>query len=249
MGTIVKCPQCGEVNIGSQLHCAKCQTSLIGIPREQGESSISEFVSSPPPPRENYYAKPLEFKENDKLGFLPYVFGGISFIPLCGVPFGIVSIIWGLLSKKRGGKTLAVVGSLGIAFTVILYSSLFYFGFVQRGGVYDSLRVQMAEQNLSSLVQAIEFYKLQNGAYPPVLSDLVKSQSQGQPVMIIDPTTMVGNSQPREFYYELTKDGSGYYLLGIGVDGTPFTSDDLLPKIEAKNTGLLINPASKPSTP
>ena len=59
MGYIVKCPQCNEVNIGSLLHCNKCQTSLIGIPREQGESPIPEFVS---PPRENYYTKPLQLK-------------------------------------------------------------------------------------------------------------------------------------------------------------------------------------------
>ena len=59
MGYIVKCPQCNEVNVGSLLHCNKCQTSLIGIPREQGESPISEFVS---PPRENYHIKPLQFK-------------------------------------------------------------------------------------------------------------------------------------------------------------------------------------------
>jgi hypothetical protein len=250
MGTIVKCPQCNEVNVGSQLHCIKCQTSLIGLPREQGESPIPEFVS-PPPPAENYYKKslkPLVFKNDDKLGFLPYVFGGISFVPLCGVPFGIASIIWGLLSKKRGGKTLAIIGALGIAFTVALYSGLFYFGFVQRGGIYDSLRVQMADQNLSSLVQAIEFYKLQNDVYPPTLGELAKSQSQGRPVLTIDPTSMVGpNAQPREFYYELTKDGSGYYLLGVGVDGIQFTSDDLLPKIKAKNSGLIINPASKPA--
>jgi len=246
MANIVKCPNCNEANAGSQLNCVKCQTSLVGLPREEGEFSISEFVS---PPSGNYYSKPLQFKDDDKLGFLPFVFGGMSFIPLCGVPFGIVSIIWGLLSKKRGGKVLAIIGTLGVCLTVALYGGLFYFGSIQRGGVYDSLREEMAEHNLSSLVQTIEFYKLQNDVYPSSLSKLAESQSEGQPVFIFDPTTMVTNSEPRTFYYELTEDGSGYYLLGVGIDGIPFTSDDLLPKIEAKNVGLIINPASMPSVP
>jgi hypothetical protein len=250
MAIIVKCPNCDEVNVGSQLHCVKCQTSLIGVPREDGESPLSQFVGASPPNQSNYYDKPLQFKnEDEKLEFLPYVFGGMSFMPLCGVPFGIVAILWGLLSKKRGGKVLAIIGALGVGFTVAIYSSLFYFGFIQRGGVYDSLRIQIAEQNLSTLVQVIEFYKLQNDVYPPTLDELVKSKYQGQPVMIYDSTTLVGNSQLREFYYELTEDGSGYYLLGVGGDGIPYTSDDLLPKIQAKNTGLKINPASRPSSP
>ena len=46
MGSIVKCPQCGEINIGSKLYCVKCQTSLVGIPREQGESPLPEFTST-----------------------------------------------------------------------------------------------------------------------------------------------------------------------------------------------------------
>jgi hypothetical protein len=40
MATIVKCPECGEVNIGSQLLCKNCQTSLVGVPSEQGTSPL-----------------------------------------------------------------------------------------------------------------------------------------------------------------------------------------------------------------
>ncbi len=83
MGTIVKCPQCNEINVGSQLHCVKCQTSLIGISREEGESPVSEFVSSPPPPRENYYSKPLEFKENKNRWTIVVVV--IAVICICSV--------------------------------------------------------------------------------------------------------------------------------------------------------------------
>ena len=40
MGYIVKCPQCSQMNSGSSLYCIKCQTSLIGIPREKDLSTV-----------------------------------------------------------------------------------------------------------------------------------------------------------------------------------------------------------------
>ena len=79
------------------------------------------------------------------------------------------------------------------------------------------------------------------------LIELSNSMPKGQPVYIVDPTIMPRrNVQSRDFYYELKPDGSGYYLLGVGADGLPFTSDDLLPNLDTRNTGLLINPSSKP---
>ena len=32
--------------------------------------------------------------------------------------------------------------------------------------------------------------------------------------------------------------------LSVGADQTPFTSDDILPDVEPKNIGLIINPSS-----
>jgi hypothetical protein len=80
MGYIVKCPQCNEVNSGSVLHCSKCQTSLIGIPRVQVGPSIPEFVNPPILP-ENYKAKPLASRIF-KYGIFPFSFGGTIEIPL-----------------------------------------------------------------------------------------------------------------------------------------------------------------------
>jgi hypothetical protein len=56
MGTIVICPNCKEINIGSKLFCVKCQTSLIGIPRIQGESPIPDYTP-PPAPEEHQEEK------------------------------------------------------------------------------------------------------------------------------------------------------------------------------------------------
>jgi len=70
---------------------------------------------------------------------------------------------------------LAPLGGAGILVTLALYGSLFYFGFVKRGGMYDDLRTQLAQCNLDSVVQAAEVYRLQHGDYPELLKVLQES--------------------------------------------------------------------------
>src|SRR3546814_19733635 len=64
------------------------------------------------------------------------------------------------------------MGGGGIGFTRVLYGALFYFGFAQRGGVYDDLRAKLAQSTINSLVPSIELYKTQNGQYPESLKVL-----------------------------------------------------------------------------
>ena len=52
-----------------------------------------------------------------KLGTFPFVIGGMSFIPLIGVVFGMIAIIWGFFTKKLGGKKLAIVGACYVCIT------------------------------------------------------------------------------------------------------------------------------------
>ena len=181
-------------------------------------------------------------KEKQKLGVFPYIIGGLAYIPLIGVPFGIIAIIWGFVTKKIGGKILAFVGAGGIALTGLLYSGIYYFGFIQRSGVYDELRIELAKSTITSLVQAVEFYKTQNGTYPASLELLHKSLPEGSMVFVFDPTDVGMNSESRYFYYRLVDDDH-YYLLGVGADGVPFTSDDIHPNVEVgpnSKVGLLI---------
>jgi hypothetical protein len=182
--------------------------------------------------------------EGKIIGRLPYVVGGISFIPLIGFPFGIVAIIWGLVKWKKGGKALTFIGLGGIVFTIALYGALFYFGFVQRGGVYDELRAELSKTNLTSLVQSIEFYKVQNGKYPEDLQTLQKSLPENSLVFIQDPSKVTGITQEELplYFYKVTNGGKNYYLLGTGQDNIPFTSDDIVPSLESGNIGLLIGP-------
>jgi hypothetical protein len=182
---------------------------------------------------------------DEKLGGFPFVIGGLSFIPLVGVPFGIVALIWGITTKKLGGKKLALIGSLGITFTVVLYGSLFYFGFAKRGGVYDDLRTKLAQSTLNSVVQAVEFYKIQHGTYPESLKVLQESLPKSSMVFVIDPTEVKFSGTPRYFYYERVGTDH-YYLRGVGPDEVPFTSDDILPQVQfapESKLGLLIERA------
>jgi len=169
--------------------------------------------------------------QKEKLGAFPYVIGGLSFIPLIGVIFGIVAIIWGLVTSKLGGKKLALIGTGGILFTIIIYSTLFYFGFQQRGGVYDDLREKMAKSNLVQVVQAIEFYKVQKGIYPENLEEVEKSLPKNSMVFFVDVTDIDGIGEPKYYYYERIDD-KHYSLLGVGKDKKPFTSDDIIPSVE-----------------
>jgi hypothetical protein len=141
---------------------------------------------------------------------------------------------------------LVLAGVAGILFTIVLYGSLFYFGFIQRGGAYDKMRGQMAVSMLNGTVREIEFYKMTHGHYPTDLKEIASTDKQGMPVGI-DPLLAfrIGSKSANNtyFYYELNSEGTHYFLRSVGPDGIPFTSDDILPSIpesERMKTGLLL---------
>ena len=168
-----------------------------------------------------------ETSENKRLGTIAFVFAGMSFIPLIGVLFGLFAIGRGLSTKLDGGKKLALIGLAGIGFTMVIYGALFYFGTVQRGGIYDNLRAKMAQSNLNSLVQTVEFYKIQHGEYPDSLETLRKSLPKDsiETIYVIDPRSLKNNQY---FYYQKV-DGDHYYLRGVAPDGQPFSPGALVP--------------------
>ena len=201
-------------------------------------------------------APPERTGERDKkpLGDWAYVIGGLSFIPLIGVLFGFVSICAGAFAWRDNGWRVALMGICGIGSTVLLYSMLFYLGVVQRGGMYDVTREQLARMQVTQLVKTIEFYRVQNGVYPTVLEALKGSGEPGF-ASTYDTSRVQwdlnwGDSFGRgeEFFYRRLDGGEGYYLLGVGLDGIPFTRDDLLPQVDViGGVGLKIHPDSKNS--
>jgi hypothetical protein len=186
---------------------------------------------------------PPEDQARGRLGALPFVIGGLSFIPLIGVPFGAVAIVWGIASKKVGRRKLALLGGGGIVFTIAIYGGLFFFGFVHRGGIYDRLRAELAKNQLDVLVQAVEFYNLQHGSYPDSLEQLRSTLPKQSFISITDPSDFDFPNPPRNFYYRRVGPDH-YYLRGVGPDHQPFTADDILPDIViAPNSriGLLLD--------
>lgn len=181
---------------------------------------------------------PLPAESRKPLGCLPYAIGGASFIPLVGVVFGLIAIVWGI---ARRTWQLIVLGACGILFTIVVYSALFYFGFFHRGGIFDDLRSQLAVTMLNDCVKEIEFYKLQHGHYPARLSEL-DPKDKMQFAKCFDPTIIDLNpKRDRHFFYQLDPSGSFYFLRSVGRDGVPFTADDIVPTIpedERAKTGL-----------
>lgn len=183
----------------------------------------------------------------EKAGCLIYGLGFLSFVPLVGVLIGIVTILLGIFKFKKDRWKLIILGTAGILFTIVIYSALFYFGFIQRGGVYDDLRNQMIKPQLHNAIKTIEYYKLQNGEYPSTLQDVLE-EGDGQDLQyFIDPTAMVKMKvgETPLFYYELLPEKDKYYLFSSGYDGVPFSEDDILPDItqeELEKTGYTIRP-------
>jgi hypothetical protein len=188
-------------------------------------------------------------KEDKRLGCFPFVIGGLSFVPLVGVLFGLAAIVWGLIARKRGGGKLALVGAAGIAFSVILYGGFFYFGFIQRGGIYDELRTKLAQNNLNALVMSVEFYKLGHGEYPDTLDTLKASLKKGsvETIYVTDPRIGASGQADQLFYYKRV-DADHYYLRGVAPDGKPFSPGALVPEVNISSgkIGLLTDSPANP---
>ncbi len=173
-------------------------------------------------------------KDSSNVTAVEYLLGFLSFIPFIGVLLGIISIVLGALKFKSGGWKVVLLGVGGILVTVCLYGALFLFMFTGKNNMMSDMQQQMAKGNLRQCVMELEFYHQVHGEYPDKLEDLTdaKRPFAGGMVSFLDQTGGFPNSMKAHlFYYEKTPDGAGYYLLGRGPDGEPFTSDDVFPDL------------------
>jgi len=143
-----------------------------------------------------------------------YVFGGLSFIPGIGVIFGIVAIVIGAV---KGDKKPAFLGVGGIAFSCILYGSIFYFGFVAKTGVFADLKIKLASQVMTNDAGRIALYKLDNGRLPKTLDEVPTSRDA--PFVKTDPWLKPLRYTPHD-------DGT-FELRSAGPDGAFDTADDI----------------------
>lgn len=123
-----------------------------------------------------------------------------------------------------------LLGALVIIFAILIFSSLYYYGF-KSDASYDNWSVY-TKNYLNRTYIYLEYYKTQNNNYPDSLSML----KQYDNFLVITDTP-----NQNDFYYKKMSD-STYYLLGIGKDKIPFTKDDFYPSLADENpnrNGLL----------
>jgi Type II secretion system (T2SS), protein G len=157
----------------------------------------------------------------------PYWLGLLCLIPLVGAMAGIGLLLYGLLKYKD--KWLSIIGAAGIAWTIIVYSTLFYAG--THASVFKKGFADIAQMQLNSLVKNIEFYKLAHGRYPDSLGQLVQDDKLAP---INDP---IQGLKLKRTYFNYEKVGEKYSLFSSGVDGIPNTKDDLFPQLPVTDTG------------
>jgi hypothetical protein len=144
-----------------------------------------------------------------------WVFGGLSFIPLFGVLFGIVAIVIGAVKKTRGQIYLGIAG---ILFSVLLYGGIFYFGFIATTGPFAALKVREVPQLIKTDAGQIALYKSQHGKLPEILSDLGKPSEKN----------LFFTADPWGTKFKYTKLGDDHFeLTSAGPDGKFGTSDDI----------------------
>ena len=157
------------------------------------------------------------------------VLGLVAFIPLVGVLLGILAIIFGIIAlrqvKKEGlmGKGLSIagiiLGIMGIIFTILLYGSLFYFGFVAENGPFSELKINTSRQILTQDAGAIELYKQKYGKYPSTFEEAIN----------VGYTIFGSDHFLKPFYYNVSLDGQSYELKSAGPDKEFGTEDDIFP--------------------
>ena len=167
--------------------------------------------------------------ENKTQSGAPYLLGLLGFIPLVGFFVGIGLLLYGIIKYKD--KKLIAIGAFCMLFTVVAYSSLFYFGF--KSDIGKQSWAKMSQQNLNALVGSIEYYKFKNGHYPDVLQELV---SKDEVVIIFDTLQSVENRKNVNFNYK--KLGNEYSLYSSGMDGIANTADDFYPEIDPKDKNI-----------
>lgn len=177
------------------------------------------------------------------LGRVPLAVGVLSFIPVFGLFFGSIAVLWGVGSDKGNGKTLAILGASGIVVANFLLFFLFFLVIELHGGILDRLVTVFTQAGVDALVEPIELHKEKFGTYPDSLSALQKAQTQGIILTILDPTNVKISRKLTDYYYQRTVDGH-YFLRSLGIDGRPFTADDVVPRVSdvaGKRPGLLID--------
>jgi len=156
-----------------------------------------------------------------------FCLGIIAIIPIVGILFAVLSIIFGTLALKeikrenKKGKGLAVTGLiLGTIFLLINAMGVYL---VSKGETLheeflktpkgQEVSKEAGEAALSGMIGVIEKYKIDNGKYPDTIYDLQEKEEKD---------TEVDNY----VRYKKNADGTGYEVEFVGLDKVWGTADD-----------------------
>jgi hypothetical protein len=145
-----------------------------------------------------------------------WIFGGMSFIPLFGVLFGIIAMVLGTVKRRKGPIFLGIGG---ILFTVFIYGNLYYWGVVATTGPYAELKVPLTKQLMETDAGQIALFKNQHGALPATLDEVASSTLETVMFSMTD-------AWINKFKYVPQKDGH-FQLVSAGPDKVFTTSDDI----------------------
>ncbi len=160
-----------------------------------------------------------------------YYLGWFGFIPVAGAVMGIILIIRGIFEYKD--KILVLIGLLCILPTSVFY----YYNYkIEHSDsvkkMYITMNTNTAVSQLNGLVKSIEFYKLQNDAYPDSLQQILKDSKS---TIIYDP--LIKNATNRKTcMYHYRKIGDKYTVFSVGLDGIAGTADDIYPTTAMNDT-------------
>lgn len=167
-----------------------------------------------------------------EIGKPAYVLAGLGALPVLGWPFGIAGLIWGLLSRRRHARRVALIAAV-CTFGVSLFYGGFYYVYMpdfwrNQAKLEDTVRrMAWARSGLVRTACHIELFRSRYGRYPRDLRELFGAQHELDLWLSIeDPLTPSGpNGEHRLFDYRPTRDG--YRLFSTGRDGAPGNRDDL----------------------
>ena len=160
--------------------------------------------------------------------------GFLGLIPLVGAFVGLGLILLGAVKYRN--RRLALIGFAALLPTFLIYGSMFLY---ERTPAGRTMFTTFCKPQMDQLVKNIEFYKKEYNVYPDSLEQLTRDDKF---LFINDPIQVYSRNKYGDKYI-YKKEGGKYILFSMGVDGIPYTKDDILPSskyFDSTLTGLIL---------
>ena len=126
-------------------------------------------------------------------------------------------------------QTSVIVGVVITLLAALIFGGIALFNALESGHLGHFFRPHTIMM-LDKSIEVIERYKNARGEYPNSLDSTktyLKESEIFSDMDFMGPLKL--GERVRHFYYELQDNGEEYYLLGVGMDGKPFSEDDVYP--------------------